>query len=154
VVTGQPATADTPRDRIETRVFLVLPAEAREWARDNGIPQLTLTNTASLPSGQSAISNQPSAIRITRPDNGTIYRITPQTPIETQRIPVQAIVADGVKLRTLTLLVDGQAIGEFTTSPARTFWQLQLGVHTITAKVIDEQGQTFESEAVRIVVTQ
>jgi hypothetical protein len=51
-------------------------------------------------------------IRITRPDDGTIYHITPQTPIETQRIPVQAIVADGVKLRMLTLLVDGQAIGD------------------------------------------
>jgi 1A family penicillin-binding protein len=154
VVTGLPATKDTPRDRIEQRVFLMLPAEAREWARDNGIPQLTMTNTASLPSGQSAISNQQSAIRITRPDNGTLYRITPQTPLETQRIPVQAIVADGVRLHTLTLLVDGQSIGEFTASPARTFWQLRLGAHTITAKIVDEQGQTFESEPVRIVVTQ
>jgi 1A family penicillin-binding protein len=168
VVTGQPATSDTPRDRIETRVFLVLPAEAREWARDNGIPQLTMNTTAPLPGSageQMTNDNQQSApnaqsptsnfqVRITRPDNGTIYRLTPQTPIETQRIPVQAIVADGIKLRTLTLLVDGQSIGEFTTSPVRAFWQLQLGTHTITAKMIDEQGQTFESEAVRIVVTQ
>ena len=93
-------------------------------------------------------------VRVTRPDNGTIYRLTPQTPLETQRIPVQAIVADGVKLRSLTLLVDGQAIGEFTTSPARTFWQLQLGAHVISARMVDEQGQTFESEPVRIVVRQ
>ena len=42
-----------------------------------------------------------------------------QTPLETQRIPVQAIVADGVKLARLTLFVDGQAIGEFATLPAR-----------------------------------
>jgi membrane carboxypeptidase/penicillin-binding protein PbpC len=162
VVTGLPATADTPRDRIETRVFLMLPAEAREWARDNGIPQLTMINDQ-LPmiNDQSAISNQQSyedasqsAVRVTRPDNGTIYRLTPQTPIETQRIPVQAIVADGVKLRTLTLLVDGQSIGEFTTSPARAFWQLRPGTHTITAKMIDDQGQAFESEPVRITVTQ
>jgi hypothetical protein len=175
VVTGLPATADTPRDRIETRVFLLLPAEAREWARDNGIPQLTIfndqltmNNTAPLPGSageQMTNDNQQSAsniqspttnfqVRITRPDNGTIYRITPQTPIETQRIPVQAIVADGMKLRSLTLLVDGQAIGEFTTSPARTFWQLQLGAHMITARLVDDLGQTFESEPVRIVVTQ
>ena len=93
-------------------------------------------------------------IRITRPDDGTVYRITPQTPIETQRIPVQAIAADGVKVRTLTLLVDGQSIGEFTTSPARTFWRLQPGGHTITARLVDEQGQAFESEPVRILVTQ
>jgi hypothetical protein len=142
----------------------MLPAEAREWARDNGITQLTMindqltmTNTAPLPgstSGQSAISNQQSAIRVTRPDNGTIYRLTPQTPVATQRIPVQAIVADGLKLRTLTLLVDGQAIGEFSASPARAFWQLQPGAHTITARLVDEQGQTHNSAPVVITVLQ
>ena len=171
VATGLPATPDTPRDRVETRVFLVLPAEAREWARDNGIPQLTMNNTAPLPGSageqmtntallpgsaneQSAINTQQSAIRITRPDSGTIYRLTPQTPIETQQIPVQAIAADGVTLRSLTLLVDGQPIGEFTVSPARAFWRLRPGAHTITARLVDEQGRTFESDPVRIVVTQ
>ncbi len=160
VVTGLPATADTPRDRIESRVFLLLPTEAREWARDNGIPQLPITSEQlAMANEQAPASNlQPPTsnlqVKITRPDNGTIYRITPQTPIETQRIPVQAIAADDVKLRTLTLLVDGQSIGEFTASPARAFWQLQLGAHTITAKMIDEQGRAFESEPVRIVVTQ
>jgi hypothetical protein len=67
---------------------------------------------------------------------------------------VQGIVADGVKWRTLTLLVDGQAIGEFTASPARALWQLQLGAHAISARLIDDRGQAFESEPVRIVVTQ
>ncbi|CAG0935706.1 penicillin-binding protein 1C [Thermoflexales bacterium] len=153
VVTGLPATNDTPLDRVETRVFLMLPAEAREWARDNGIPQIAMNNPPATGSDQPSADSQ-APVRITRPDNGTLYRITPQTPLETQRIPVQAIVADGVRLRTLTLLVDGQSIGEFTASPVRTFWQLQLGAHTISARMVDEQGQAFESEAVRIVVTQ
>jgi hypothetical protein len=114
-----------------------------------------MINTAPLPAGeQSALSTQQSAIRITRPDNGTIYRLTPQTPLETQQIPVQAIAADGVTLRRLTLLVDGRSIGEFTVSPARAFWRLQPGAHTITARLVDEQGRTFESDPVRIVVTQ
>jgi 1A family penicillin-binding protein len=165
VATGLPATPDTPRDRVETRVFLRLPAEAREWARDNGIPQLTMNN-GQASNVQSPTSNfQPPTsnlqppisnfqVRITRPDSGTIYRITPQTPLDTQRIPVQAIAADSVKLRRLTLLVDGQSIGEFTASPARAFWRLQPGAHTVTARAVDEQGQTFESDPVRIVVTQ
>ena len=93
-------------------------------------------------------------VRITRPDNGTIYRITPQTPLETQRIPVQAIVGDGVSFARLTLLVDGQSIGEFAASPARTWWTLQLGSHTITAQVIDEHGRPLESEAITVLVTQ
>ena len=153
VITGQPATADTPRDRIETRVFLVLPAEAREWARDNGIAQLTLNNEQ-MTNDQAALSDQHSAIRITRPDNGVIYRLTPQTPIETQRIPVQAIAGDGVRFTRLTLFVDGRIIGEFTTSPARTFWQLQPGAHVITAQISDAQGQLVNSAPVLITVTQ
>jgi membrane carboxypeptidase/penicillin-binding protein PbpC len=153
VATGLPATADTPHDRVETRVYLMLPAEAREWARDNGILQLTTTNdvsrTASL---QLPTSNF--QVRITRPDNGTIYRITPQTPIETQRIPVQALVADNVRWQTMTINVDGQSIGEFTSSPARTWWTLRPGSHTIAARVIDEQGQSLDSEAITVLVTQ
>jgi hypothetical protein len=93
-------------------------------------------------------------VRITRPDNGTIYRITPQTPLETQRIPVQAIVADNVHWKTMTIAVDGQPIGEFTSSPARTWWTLQPGSHTITAQVIDEHGRPLESEAITVLVTQ
>ena len=93
-------------------------------------------------------------VRITRPDNGTIYRITPQTPIETQRIPVQAIVADNVRWKSMTIYVDSQPIGVFTSSPARTFWTLQPGAHTITARVIDEQGQSLTSEPITVLVTQ
>ena len=153
VATGLPATADTPRDRIETRVFLTLPAEAREWARDNGIPQLTMTNEQ-MTNAETQTAGSNFQVRITRPDNGTIYRITPQTPIETQRIPVQAIVADNVGWKTMTIAVDGQPIGEFTSSPARIWWTLQPGSHTITAQVIDEHGQSLESEAITVLVTQ
>jgi hypothetical protein len=49
--------------------------------------------------------------------------------------------------------VDNQPISEFTSSPARTFWTLRPGSHTITAKVIDEQGASLESEAIRVLVT-
>ncbi len=155
VATGLPATADTPQDRIETKVYLMLPAEAREWARDNGIPQVAISNEqVTMTNGQSAVSAQQAAVRITRPDNGTIYRVTPQTPSETQQIPVQAIVADNVRLKQLMIYVDERLIGTFTASPARAWWPLQLGTHTIKAQVVDDQGQTTESAPVSIVVTQ
>ena len=155
VATGLPVTAGTPHDRVETRVYLMLPAEAREWARDNGIPQLPVINDQLANAGSNLQS--PTAnfqVRVTRPDNGTIYRITPQTPLETQRIPVQAIVADNVHWKRLTIYVDNQPIGEFTSSPARTFWTLRPGSHILTAKVIDEQGQVSESETITVLVTQ
>ena len=154
VVTGLPATADTPKDQIDTKVYLVLPAEAREWARDNGIPQVAMTNDQlTMTNDQSATSSQ-AVVRITRPDNGTIYRVTPQTPTENQQIPVQALVADGVQFQRLTIYVDNQAIGTFTTSPARAWWVLKVGSHSIKAVVLDEQGQSIESQPVRIEVTQ
>ena len=103
--------------------------------------------------GQAATSSQ-AAVRITRPDNGTIYRVTPQTPIETQQIPVQAIVADNVRLQRLMIYVDEHLIGTFTSSPARAWWTLQLGTHTIKAQVVDAQGQMTDSAPISIVVTQ
>ena len=154
VATGLPATAETPRDRVDTRVYLVLPAEAREWARDNGIPQLPVDRGQWLEvSDQSAIRSPQAAVQITRPDNGTIYRVTPQTPIETQQIPVQAIVADGVSFQVLRILIDDRVIGAFTASPARAWWTLELGTHTITAQVVDAQGRVIESKPIRIEVT-
>ena len=124
--------------------------KAQEWARDNGIPQLPTAD-----SGQpSAVSGQQLPIHITRPDDGTLYKITPQTPIETQRIPVQAIAADGVQIERLTLFVDGQPIGVFDSVPVRTWWTLSPGRHVFTVEAIDRQGNKLAGAPVTIVVTQ
>jgi penicillin-binding protein 1C len=151
VATSLPATADTPRDRMATRVYLVLPAEAQEWARDHGIPQLPETAVSRQ---MSVVSAQVLPVRITRPDDGTLYKITPQTPIDTQRIPVQAIAADGVQIARLTLFVDGQIIGTFDSVPVRTLWTLSPGKHVFTVEAIDRQGNKLIGEPVTIAVTQ
>ncbi len=151
VATGQPATPDTPRDRIATRVYLVLPAEAQEWARENGIPQFP--QFLQLPVGE--VGEEGTApVRITRPDDGTVYKLTPQTPIQTQRIPVQAIAADGVQIARLTLFADGQAIGTFESVPARTWWTLSPGRHVFSVEAVDRQGNILTGVPVAIVVTQ
>jgi len=153
VATGLPATSDTPRDRIATRVYLVLPAEAQEWARENGIPQLANSSFQPPDSNlQPPTSNF--QVRITRPYDGTLYKLTPQTPLETQRIPVQAIAADGVQIARLTLFVDGHPIGTFDSVPVRTWWTLSLGRHVFTVEAIDRQGNKLVGAPVAIVVTQ
>ena len=162
VATGQLATPDTPRDRVATRVYLVLPAEAQEWARENGIPQIADSRWQmadgewQMAGGEPspAISHQPSAVRITRPDDGTIYKITPQTPLASQRIPVQAILADGVQIARLTLFVDGQTIGDFDSAPVRTWWTLAPGRHVFSVEALDRQGNKLVGAPVTIVVTQ
>ncbi|HLF27585.1 MAG TPA: PBP1A family penicillin-binding protein [Anaerolineae bacterium] len=152
VATGQLATPDTPRDRVATRVYLVLPAEAQEWARENGIPQLPVAAVNGDPLAVNG--DQRLAIRITRPYDGTLYKLTPQTPIESQRIPVQAIAADGVQIQQLTLLVDGQPIGAFDSVPVRAWWQLSPGRHVFTVEAIDRQGNSLVGEPVAVFVTQ
>ena len=42
--TGALADSNTPPNRIVTQVFLVLPPEAQEWAREKGIPQLPVNS--------------------------------------------------------------------------------------------------------------
>jgi len=153
VATGQLATPDTPPDRVATRVYLVLPAEAQEWARENGIPQFLQFLQFQADKGTQGIEGT-EPVRITRPDDGTIYRITPQTPIEFQRIPVQAIAADGVQIAQLTLFVDGEPIGTFGHTPARTWWTLSPGRHIFTVEAIDGQGNVLAGAPVTIVVSQ
>ncbi|HEY4690189.1 MAG TPA: PBP1A family penicillin-binding protein [Anaerolineae bacterium] len=153
VATGRLATSDTPLDRVATRVYLVLPAEAQEWARENGIPQLPISNLDSRESNlQLPTSNF--QVRITRPYARTVYKITPQTPLETQRIPVQAIAADGVQIERLTIFVDGRAIGVFDSVPVRTWWTLSPGRHVFTVEAVDRQGNRLAGAPVTIVVTQ
>ncbi len=36
---GKLATPDTPSDRVERRIYMILPQEATDWVRDNGIEQ-------------------------------------------------------------------------------------------------------------------
>jgi 1A family penicillin-binding protein len=161
VATGLPADQSTPLDRVQTKVYLVLPAEAQEWARDNGIPQLAINNEQlTMTNGSDALASnfQPPTsnfqIKITRPDNGTIYHLTPQTPIDTQRIPIQVIAADGVRVTRVAIMIDGEFIDEFTAVPARMFWPLKLGSHTITVTAIDDQGNTLQGQPIHIEVVQ
>ncbi|MGH2594048.1 MAG: penicillin-binding transpeptidase domain-containing protein, partial [Anaerolineae bacterium] len=158
VATGLPATPDTPRDRIATRVYLVLPAEAQEWARENGIPQFPeFLQLPQLPVGNAEGTEGTEGtapVRITRPYDGTLYKVTPQTPLESQRIPVQAIAADGVQIARLTLFVDEQPIGTFDSVPVRTWWTLSLGRHVFTVEAIDRQGNKLVGAPVTIDVTQ
>ncbi|HET7376931.1 MAG TPA: hypothetical protein VFK30_09500, partial [Anaerolineae bacterium] len=61
---------------------------------------------------------------------------------------------DGVHIARVTILIDGQAIDQFTSVPARTFWTLKLGSHTITVTAIDDQGNTLHGDPIHIEVTQ
>jgi len=143
--TGEPATADTPPDRIVEKVITVLPPELAAWGHEHGVvaPQNAARQTAGV---QHVASNVKPETRNLKP------RLSPSLPAEAQRILVAARPADGVSVARITLYVDGQPLAELTTPPYRAWWTLQEGVHTVTAVGYDVEGNRLESEAVMVAV--
>jgi len=135
--TGALADSNTPPNRIVTQVFLVLPPEAEEWAREKGIPQLPV-NSNQL----SVISN----LKITSPDDKTIYKISPRLPISNQQVQFSAVSAKAFK--EVSFVLDGVVIATVRESPYQTFWQLAEGKHILKVTGVTKEGERVESGAV------
>ncbi len=155
VATGQPASTDTPPERIVERVYAVLPAEAVEWGRQRGLAMgnllLETRNT------QHVTRNQPSAssfqLIITSPHEGSVYRLDPALPREDQRIEIAARAGDEVNPASVTIYVDEEPLVSFAAPPYRVMWPLAPGDHVITVIGLDADGNRLESEPVHITVT-
>jgi len=155
--TGEPATADTPPDRIVEKVITVLPPELAAWGHEHGVvaPQNAARQTAGVQHVASNVKPETRNLKpltITSPDPNSVFRLSPSLPAEAQRILVAARPADGVSVARITLYVDGQPLAELTTPPYRAWWTLQEGVHTVTAVGYDVEGNRLESEAVMVAV--
>ena len=84
--TGRLATADTPAANLLEQVFLVLPAEARDWVRENGIPQPPLE----LSELGSDVSE---TLRILSPDPHTIFERSDLIPAASAAIALRGCSA-------------------------------------------------------------
>ena len=133
--------ADTPPDRVETRVYAVLPEEAREWAQQQGWPIPPVVVTTELHARQATTTE----IVLTRPDPGSVYRLSPNLPISAQRIEVNAQMRSTVQLAEMTVLVDGKPWQRFSDPPYRAFWVLEPGEHTFLARGRTVDGKSLES---------
>ncbi len=137
--TGQLADASTPPERITPQVFLVLPPEAQEWARQKGLPQIP------NPNFQNPNSNsQP--LTLTSPDDATIYTISPRLPLASQQIVFSAVSANAMK--EVSFVLDGAAVATLTEPPYQFFWQLAPGRHRLEAVGATVGGEEVRSEAV------
>jgi hypothetical protein len=149
--TGQLANANAPADRIVEQTRLVLPSEALEWARDNGI-ETANEQISNLLSPTSGLQPPTPDLQITHPDQGTVYQISPVTPRETQRIAVAAQAGNNAQFDSVMLLVDGQSIATFSAPPYRALWTLDPGAHTFSARGVDRNGREVTSSLVRVTV--
>jgi membrane peptidoglycan carboxypeptidase len=146
--TGLLATADAPPERVETRVYIVLPEGAREWARQQGWPE---PPTAASPAAAGAHHTRFQLV-MTRPDPGSIYHLSPNLPRSAQQIEVSARPADGTMIAEVTLYVDGRPLRSFRVPPFRTFWALEPGEHSFLARGRAVDGKRLESEPVWVLV--
>jgi len=143
--TGQLADANTPPEAVVDKVFLVLPSQAQEWARANGIPQPPISN---FPLGERPTPNP--QLQITSPDPNTIFQISPRLPRESQQIPLRVIA--GQPLNAVTFILDGLTLGTVSAEPFEWWWALEPGAHTLLAQAQLASGGTALSDAVSFVV--
>jgi hypothetical protein len=141
----------------------VLPPDAVEWGRKQGIPappdlncrgqaaQLPITNfQLSERSGDPASLAGP--IVVTSPAPNSVFSVTSRIPAEMQRIEVSARLNGTGASGDVTLLVDGQAIGTFARAPYRALWPLAPGEHAAQAVGVDANGQRVESNVIQFQV--
>jgi membrane carboxypeptidase/penicillin-binding protein PbpC len=141
--TGGLAGTGTPPEHVAEQVFLVLPPEAREWARQNGVPQ--------PPAEALAVIEAPSArLQIISPDANTVYQISPRLPLESQRIPLR--VAAAGTLREVTYYLDDRALETVAAAPFEAWWALAAGTHRLRAEARLATGEVVSSETVEFSV--
>jgi penicillin-binding protein 1C len=142
------AGPETPVERTESRVYILLPAEAREWARQQNWPE--------PPAAYAAGSlNDPATdfqLVLTHPDPGSIYHLSPNLPSSAQRIEVGVRAANEAAVAEVTLYVDGVPLQSFHKPPYRTAWELELGEHTFSARGRAVDGRPLASEELQILV--
>jgi membrane carboxypeptidase/penicillin-binding protein len=152
--TGQLASADTSPERIVERVYTVLPAEAVEWGREEGLEtgDWILDIRGWILETRNTKPETRNPLIITSPHQGSVYRLDPALPREDQRIEVAARANGGVSLARVTIYVDEEPLTTIAAPPYRTMWPLESGEHVVTAIGYDTAGNKLESQPVHITV--
>jgi membrane peptidoglycan carboxypeptidase len=144
--------------------YTLYPAEAQDWVRGQNIPrppeaysplcpdQVAGSRTQEAGNVSSALDSWP--LILTSPDQGSRYRLSPEIPSSTQQVVVAARPADGVSLRQVTLLADGQPLATLIQSPYQVLWPMTVGTHVFTAVGIDTAGNEIAGNRVTIQVTE
>jgi hypothetical protein len=137
--------------------FTLYPAEAQDWIRWQSIPQPPDRTSPLCPGGQAAPAvaqstdgSAPTSLVLTSPDQGSRFQLSPEIPPSAQHILVAARPADGLVLRQVTLLADGEPLVTLTSPPYQALWPLALGNHMFTAVGVDLEGSRVRSNPVTI----
>jgi membrane carboxypeptidase/penicillin-binding protein PbpC len=175
---GLLAGPDCPALYTIKKPYTLYPAEAEDWAQRQSIPQPPQAYSAMCPqeaanaqapatdpmayarlapaSTQSLVPysllSVPYPLTITSPDQGSRYRLSSEIPKGVQQINVAVRVADGVALRQVTLLADGQPLITLAHPPYQVLWPMAVGQHVFSAVGVDVTGNEVRGNEVTIQV--
>ncbi|MBN1873346.1 MAG: PBP1A family penicillin-binding protein [Anaerolineae bacterium] len=88
-------------------------------------------------------------LRLTRPDEGALFRIDPALSRSVQKIEV---MAEGEAVTQVSLLIDKGILAWCPSLPCSSLWQLKPGTHSFSAMGIDTHGMEVKSNSVTIAV--
>jgi penicillin-binding protein 1C len=133
--TGTLADESTPPEFQREQAFMVLPPEAREWGRMNGIAE-----------PPTPIVRADETYRIRRPDPYTLYELSPTLPRDRQQIRITAALpADTVRV---DYMLNGESLTSVTAAPFEAWWTLEIGDFTLEAVVTRANGEQVTLEPV------
>jgi 1A family penicillin-binding protein len=137
--------------RIE-RVYHILPPDALDWGRQQGIAQPPTLDcrgqVANVNNAPSSTTTPSAPLVLTNPLPNSTFLISGQLPLDGQRIEISAQPTSANPLSQVQLLVDGQTIATLTSLPYRALWQLAPGNHTAQAVGVDASGTRVASAPV------
>ncbi len=166
---GLRAGPGCPLDFVEFRPYTLYPAEAQAWASKQGVPRPPDIYSPLCPNqgiGNVESANQrmgngdynsihpssfsPHPLIFTSPDQGSVFRLVPSIPADKQKIRVSVRPVDGVNVRQIALLVNGQRLAD----GFETLWQMRPGEYTFEAVGVDHAGNEVRSAGVTVQVVE
>ena len=146
-VTGTIATQMTPHHLLEEILVLNLPPEAHSWARSEG---LSLYTDFTFSESGNSISGTENILEIISPGNGSVYTISADYALNSQRLPIEILYAAVPK--EVKLLLNGKVLEVINQQPFLSWWILEEGDHVLQAEAKFSDGSTLLSPPVSFTV--
>ncbi len=143
--TGLLADDSTPDEYRVSRIYAVLPQEARDWAIRNGYPQPPTGAEVLLPDSDVGL-------RLLEPDPYTNFQISPLIPVDAQRL--RFTVGAMPETQSVTYLLNGEILGTSDQSPWALWWTLTPGTYELVAQAVMADGSTQISDPIPFTVTE
>ncbi len=154
-LTGEPAADDTPPERRVRRTVTYWPADALEWALEQGLP---LPPELARAPDISAMSQPPQfddvTPYLTSPDHRGVYRLSRELPPEHQQLRIAAVCPACALGDELQVWANGMLLHTWTSPPYQLLWPLVEGEHAFAVIYHPLDENPVESEHVEITVIQ